>query len=658
MMQPKMAKNYWGFDIKNIDATVRPQDDFFHYANGGWLKKTKIPPSESRWGSFMALRYKTDTQLRMLINELLKHKSYKTGSPEQMVHDAYVAAADLKTRNKLDVGPMAPWRLMVRDINSHEELLRAIAKLHVLGVDVCWGTIVDQDAKNSERYMLHLWQGGISMPDRDYYLVDAPEQKRVRDAFVAHMGRLLKLAGYSAQEAAQTQKAVMEIETALAKAAMKKEDTRDAEKTYHKFTLKELQKISPSVNWADYAKRTHAAGIKDVIVGQPGFFKAISKMLTSIPLEKWKLYMEWHVVSDLSGLLSERFVKENFTYSSILSGQKKMKPLWRRALGATGVAGEALGKLYVERYFPASSKKTMDGLVTDLFDVYEDRIKQLDWMSAGTKRKAINKLRAMNRKVGYPKKWESYRGLELRADDHFGNMLRSAQWHHRKEMAKLRKSIDRNEWHMTPQTVNAYCNFNMNEIVFPAAILQWPFFDAKADMAVNYGAIGAVIGHEVTHGFDDQGSKFDGRGTMKGWWSAADRKRFMDKSKQFVSQANQIEVEPGVHINGRLTLGENIADMGGLVIGYEAYQKYLAKKGRTVISNLSPEQRFFLGFAQMEQELARPEFRKLAALTDPHADHIWRVNGPLSNFEPFYKTFNVKKGDKLYRDPKSRAQIW
>jgi len=654
-MHPHM---YWGFDTKNIDTKIRPQDDFYHYANGGWLKKTTIPPAESRWGSFVTLGYKTDKQLRTLINELLKHKNFKRGTPAQMVHDAYVAASDMKTRNKLGMGPMAPWRLMVRDISSHEELLKVIAKLHVLGVGVGWGTIIDQDAKNSEKYRLHLWQGGIGMPDRDYYLLDAPEQKRVRDAYIAHMGRLLKLVGYKPAEVTQTQKAVMDIETALAKAAMRKEDTRDAEKTYHKMTLAQLQKASPAVNWAEYTKRTHAGGIKDVIVGQPDFFKAVSKMLTSIPLEKWKLYIEWHVVSDLSGLLSERFVKENFKYGSMLSGQKKMKPLWRRALGATGVVGEALGKLYVERYFPASSKRAMDALVTDLFDVYEERIKQLDWMSAATKHKAVKKLRAMTRKIGYPKKWELYRGLELRADDHFGNMLRAEEWHHRKQMAKLRKPIDRGEWHMTPQTVNAYCNFNFNEIVFPAAILQWPFFDAKADMAVNYGSIGAVIGHEVSHGFDDQGSKFDGKGNMKGWWTAQDRKRFIDKSKMFVSQASKVEVEPGVYINGQLTLGENIADMGGVVIGYEAYQKYLAKHGRKTIDGLSPEERFFLGFAQMEQEVARPEFRKLAALTDPHADHVWRVNGPLSNFEPFYKTFNVKKGDKLYRDPKSRAQIW
>jgi len=639
---------YWGFDVKNINKKVRPQDDFYHYANGGWLKKTKIPAEESRWGSFISLRYKTEKQLKTIV----------TTTRHPLVGGIYRSGLDMKRRNKLDIGPLAPLRMLVRDIKSKTDLQKALARLHVLGVSGFWGAMVDQDAKDSSKYLLHLWQGGLGMPERDYYLVDAPEQKRVRDAYVVHMGRLLKLAGFGAAEVAHTQKVVMKIETALARMSMKKEDTRDAEKTYHKLTVARLQKLSPGVDWASYFVRTHAPKVKTLIVGQPEFFKGVSRLLGNTPLKELKTYLEWHVISDASSLLSNRFIKENFKYAQVLTGQKKMRAPWRRALGATGVVGEALGKLYVERHFPAASKRAMDALVSDLFDVYEERIKRLDWMSTATKRKAVVKLRAMTRKIGYPAKWEHYKGLVVTADDYFGNMLRAEEWHHRKQMRKLRKPIDRGEWHMTPQTVNAYCNFNLNEIVFPAAILQWPFFDAKADMAVNYAGIGSVIGHEMTHGFDDQGSKFDAKGNMKVWWTAADRKRFMAKAKRFVSQANAVEVEPGVRINGQLTLGENIADMGGLVIAYDAYQRHLKKAGRETIAGLSPEQRFFFGFAQMEQELARPEFRKLMALTDPHADHVWRINGPVSNFEPFYKTFGVKKGDKLYREPKSRAKIW
>ncbi len=646
---------YWGFDVKNIDKSVRAQDDFYQYANGGWLRKTKIPPEESRWGSFIVLRYNTEHQLKKIV----------TTTKHPLVRGVYRSATDMQTRNKLDAGPMAPLRLLVRDIKNKEDLLRVIARLHVLGVSAGWGAMVDQDSKDSTKYILHLWQGGLGMPERDYYLLDKPEQKRVRSAYIVHIKKLSALAGATAKESQKISRVVLEIETALAHASMKKENARDSEKVYHKFTIVQLQKLSPNVDWADYFARTHAPNIKTLIVGQPEFFKAVSAMLETVPLEEWKTYLEWHVVSSCAGLLSERFVREQFAYVKILTGQKKMRALWRRALGATGVVGDALGEGYVKRYFPAASKHTMDALVGDLFDVYESRIKKLDWMSAATKRKAVVKLRAMKRKIGYPSKWEHYKGLSIEADDYFGNMLRAAQWHHRKQMRKLRKPIDRAEWFMYPHTVNAYHHSNLNEIVFPAAILQWPFFDPRADMAVNYAGIGSVIGHEITHGFDDQGSKFDAKGNMKSWWTTADRKRFMQKSKRFVSQANEVEVEPGVHINGQLTLGENMADMGGLVIAYEAYQRYLKKTGRlpadkagNMVAGLSPEERFFLGYAQMEREQSRPEVKKLAALTDPHAQAQWRINGPLSNFEPFYQTFNIKKGDRLYRSPSSRAQVW
>ncbi len=642
------AHMYWGFDTKNIDKKVRPQDDFYHYANGGWLKKTTIPPEESRWGSFTILRYRTERQLKKIV----------TATKHPLVSGVYRSAIDMKTRNKLDMGPLAPLRLLVRDIKTKEELLKVIARLHVLGVSGGWGAFVDQDSKDSSRYALHLWQGGLGLPERDYYLLDKPEQKRVRVAYVAHIKKLSTLAGASSAEAKKIAKVVLAIETKLAKASMKKEDARDSEKVYHKLTLAQLQKLSPNIDWAAYFAKTHAPKLKTLIVGQPEFFKAISKMLKIIPLEEWKKYLEWHVLADCAGLLSWRFVCEQFNWIKILTGQKKISPLWRRALGATGSVGEALGALYVKEYFPATSRRAIDALVSDLFKVYESRIKKLDWMSAATKRKAVVKLHAMTRKIGYPKKWERYKGLVVKPSDYFGNMLRAGEWHHRKQMRKLRKQIDRGEWHMTPQTVNAYFSPSLNEIVFPAAILQWPFFDARADEAVNYAGIGSVIGHEMTHGFDDQGSKFDAKGNMRSWWTAADRKRFTQKGKQFVSQANAVEVETGVHINGQLTLGENIADMGGLVIAYEAYQRHLKKTGEKVIAGLSPEERFFFGFAQMEQEKAWPEVRKLAALTDPHADHVWRINGPLSNFEPFYKALNIKKGDILYRPPASRAQIW
>src|SRR3989344_1698089 len=367
----KRPKNYWGFDTKNIDKSVRVQDDFYHYANGGWLKKTKIPPEESRWGSFTILRYRTEQQLKKIV----------TATRHPLVRGIYRSAIDMKTRNKLDAGPMAPLRLLVRDIKNKNDLLKVIARLHVLGVSAGWGAMVDQDSKDSSKYLLHLWQGGLGLPERDYYLLDKPEQKRVRAAYKQHIKNMLKLTNHKSQTIQKIVDTIMRIETALAQASMKKEDTRDSEKVYHKLTLAQLQKLCPAVDWKLYFASTLVPSIQSLIVGQPEFFKALSKIIETTLLEDLKTYLEWRVVSDLSPLLSDRFVKENFTYASVLTGQKKMRALWRRALGATGIVGEALGRLYVKRHFPAASKRTMDALVSDLFDVYESRIKKLDWMS-------------------------------------------------------------------------------------------------------------------------------------------------------------------------------------------------------------------------------------------------------------------------------------
>lgn len=655
-----MAGRNWGFDMSAIDESVRPQDDFYHYANGGWIKRTEIPSDEARWGSFNTLRYDTEHQLKAIMDDLLKLPTYKRGSNEQLVCDYYRAAFDMPLRNKLGAKPLEKLLEKVHSIQTKEDFLERLAYFHVIGISGFWGAFVDQDSKNSTRYVLHLWQGGLGMPDRDYYLLDTPEQKRVRDEYGHHIERLTRLAGKSQAEAARIKRVVMDIETRLARASMKKEDTRDAEKTYHKKTLPQIQALSPAVDWKKYITQTGAQKSSDIIVGQPEFFKSLSKLLKSTPLEKLKTYLEWHLLNDCASLLSEPFVKENFYfYATVLSGVKVMKPLWRRALGsANGALGDALGKLYVRKYFPASSKRAMDSLVSDLFAAYAKRIRELDWMSPATKKKALTKLAAMNRKIGYPVKWRTYRGLNVDAGDYFGNVLRSETYEHRRNMDKLGRPIDRKEWYMPPQTVNAYFHPTLNDIVFPAAILQWPFFDAAADAAVNYAGIGSVIGHEITHGFDDQGAKFDNKGNLRTWWTKEDVKRFTEKTKPFIEQAGKEIAADGVYINGALTLGENMADSGGLIIAYDAYQKHLKKTGRKTIGGLSPEARFFLGFAQMEREVARPEGIKMRALTDPHAPAPWRINGPLSNFEPFYKAFNLSRKHKLYRRPEDRAQVW
>lgn len=656
----KRGKNWWGFETNSIDKTVRPQDDFYAYANGNWIKNTKIPEEESRWGAFITLRVETEHQLKALVDKLLKGKRHTKGSPEQMVSDYYRSAIDMKVRNKLGLQPLTELLEEIRSIKNKNELLETVARLHVQGVSGFWGTLVDQDSKDSTKYILTFWQGGLSLPDRDYYLLDKPEQTRVRDAYVVHIKRLMALAGRSDAKARAVASIVMNIETKLAQASMKKEDTRDPEKVYHKMSFAGLIKIAPAVNWKKYVAQTGAQTAKQLMISQPKFFAFASKLIATTPLEDLKIYLEWHTLNDSASLLSEEFVHANFDfYATVLSGVKVMKPLWRRALAATnGALGETLGKVYVAAYFPPASKKAMDSLVNDLFAAYTKRILKLDWMTPATKKKALVKLRAMNRKIGYPNTWKSYKGLVVASDDYFGNAVRSSVFEHYRNMKKLGHPIDRGEWFMYPQTVNAYFAPNLNDIVFPAAILQWPFFDAKADAAMNYASIGSVIGHEITHGFDDSGAKFDSKGNMKNWWSKTDVKKFTAKTKPFINQANKECVLEEVYINGQLTLGENMADSGGLAIAFDAYQHHLSKVGRKDIQGLTPEQRFFYAYAQQEQELKRPEILKMFTLVDPHAPPEWRINGPLSNFEPFYKTFGVKKGDKLYRDPKTRAQIW
>ncbi len=656
----KTSKNYWGFDVRDMDKTVRPQDDFYHYANGGWLKKNKIPSTEGRWGSFTMLRVETEHQLKAIVEELFTKKNLKKGTPEQMVRDLYDSGMNLTIREKLGTTPLNSFFEAINSIQTLDDLQKVIAQFHYVGPSVPWTVGIDQDSKDSSKYALHIVQSGLGLPDKEYYLKDSPEVIRVREAYKKHLSVIFGLLGYTKEQAAARTQTVMQVETRLAKISMDKEDTRDAEKTYYKKSLAELARLTPNIKWNQYWKEAHIPRMSYVIVAQPRFIQGVSKLLKEIPLEDWKVYLEWHVTDDAAPFLTRAFTKANFAfYGTALAGIKKMKPDWRRALGvANGVLGEALGQLYVKRHFTPHAKRKMDELVSDLFAAYEKRISALSWMTPATKRKAVQKLRMITRKIGYPKKWKSYKGLEIKPDTYFENILRSAEFEHRRQMKKLKGPIDRDEWHMSPQTVNAYCNFNLNEIVFPAAILQPPFFSLDADDAVNYGAIGYTIGHEMTHAFDDQGAKFDGRGNMKTWWTTKDKKQFEKKGKILVKQYNEYEVSGGVSVNGQLTLGENIADLGGVYIAYDAYQERLKKTGRKNIHGLTPEQRFFFGMAQQERELIRPELEKMFALNDPHSPGIFRVNGPFSNFPPFYEAFGVKSGDKLYRKKEDRAEIW
>lgn len=654
----KATHTGWGFDTKAMDLSVRPQDDFYQYANGNWLKKSKIPAEEARWGSFNILRHETEKQLLALVEKMKKVLTAK-GSSEQLVRDMYTAGMDMKARNALGLKPIIPYLKKIDAIKDQKSLTKVLGELHVLGITVPWGYAVDQDSKNSSKYVLHFYQSGLGLPDREYYLEDEPEYLRVRKAYTPFIVKMHRLLGLSQKDATSASKTILKIETALARLSMKKEDTRDAEKTYHKFSLAEFKKFG-GIAWSDFLKAARIPTVPYIIVTQPEFVRGAAKLITELSIEDMKTYLRWHLFLDSAPYLSDSIIKTNFEfYGRVLMGQKVMRPLWRRVLGTVnGSVGFALGRIYIEKHFTHEAKKKMNELVNDLFEAYEARMHALDWMSPATKKKAIYKLRAVSRKIGYPTKWKSYAGLLLKPNDFFGNVLRSGEHGRKRELAKLKKKIDRSEWHMTPQTVNAYCNFNLNEIVFPAAMLQHPFFSLTADAAINYGAIGSVIGHELTHAFDDQGSKFDAVGNMKRWWTDSDRKHFEKKAKILVDQYSAFTVADGVHVNGQLTLGENIADLGGAVIAYDAHQRHILKHGRHDIDGFTPEQRFFLGFAQQEQELTRPEFAKTAAKTDPHSPAPTRINGPLVHVDGFYTAFNVKKGDKLFRDPKTRAYIW
>ncbi len=653
-----MKKNGWGFDVRDIDTGVRAQDDFFHYASGGWMKRNPIPKTESRWGSFTLLRRTTDIQLRTLLQKIVSKRRAAKGSLEQMIRDFYRSGIDQKRRTTLGLVPLAPLLKRIQDMETPKDLLRVLARHERIGLSGIWGSGIDQDMRKSERYIIYLGQGGLGMPDRDYYLKDDAESVRVRNAYEKYLIGIRTLSG-GTKTAKRDAATVLKIETALAKASMRKEDLRDVDKTYHKKSLSQLATLAPRIDWKEYFKILGAQP-KNVIVMQPDFFVAVEKMFFSFPIDEWKVYLATHLIGDMAACLTPALEKHSFAfYGTALTGTKDLKPLWRRVLRVVNSAlSEAFGALYVREYFPAAAKRKVAVIVEDLFRAYEARIKHLDWMSMETKQKAIQKLRLMNRKLGYPDRWKSYKGLVITADDYVGNVLRVAEFEHKRAIRRLSKPVDRKEWFMSPQTVNAYCSFFLNDIVFPAAILQHPFFDVAADDAFNYGAIGSVIGHEITHGFDDQGAKFDGKGNRKTWWTKTDRARFDKKAEHIVREFNAYAVAPGMNVNGKLTLGENIADLGGISIAYDAYQSRLAKIGRKNIDGYTPEQRFFLGYAATEREQERPEFRKTQVMTDPHAPSRFRVNGPLSNLPEFYEAFNVQKGDALYREPKNRAKIW
>jgi predicted metalloendopeptidase len=659
--KPKIDKNPPPFDVKNMDPSVKPCDDFFTYANGTWLKKTPIPPEESRWGSFNELIEKNNDALREVAEKAAKAKLDPKLAPEvQKVADYYASGMNEKAIDAAKAKPLEGEFKRIEAMKDRNDLLKEIAHLHNMDVGVFFGFTSGQDDKNSTMVIGQAFQGGLGMPDRDYYTKEDEPSKKLRDQYVAHVTKMLTLLGEPASAAADHAKKIMTLETSLAVPSRTRVELRDPQKNYNKMSQADLQQLTPDWKWSDYFKEIKLTEPGDINVGQPDFFKAANQVLINTSLDDWKTYLRWHLINATAPELSSDFVNENFNFfGSTLTGAKQLKPRWKRVVTSTdGALGEALGKLYVADYFPPESKARMTELVKNIQEAMSDSIKSRDWMDDATKQEALKKLAAFTVKIGYPDKWRDYSTLKIDKGPYVLNATRAEMFEVDRQLKKVGKPVDRSEWGMTPPTVNAYYNPNMNEIVFPAGILQPPFFSAKADDAINYGGIGAVIAHEVTHGFDDQGRQYDAVGNLRDWWTPDSAAKYKERADKIVKQYAEYEPLPGMHINGELTQGENIADDGGVKIAYAALQKALAKKPQEKIDGFTPEQRFFLGWAQVWRANIRDEALKLRLNTDPHSPAKYRCNGPLSNTPEFQKAFNLPDTCPMVRPADKRVSIW
>jgi predicted metalloendopeptidase len=655
---PAGGKLSSGIAVEYIDPAVRAQDDFFTHLSGKWLATTEIPADKSSWGTFVKLYDDIQPQLRAIIEQAAANPA--AGADAQRIGDFYASYMDEARLEQLGTAPLNAELAKIAALQDKKELPALIARNNQTGLSAPIDLGIHQDNKDSTKYVVDFSQSGLGLPDRDYYLKkDDAQLADTLAKYQQHIVNQLTLAGD--KDAAAKAQAIVALETELAKIQWSKVELRDPVKAYNKVEVAKLNALTPGYDWNAYLDALKITGkVNYVIVSQPTYLTAFSTLLAATPLDTWKAYFEWHAVRANAPYLSKGFVDENFAfYGTVLSGAKEMRPRWKRGVSTVeGALGETVGKVYVEQHFPAERKARMDELVKNLLVAYKQSIDKLDWMSPATKKQAQAKLAKFTTKIGYPNKWRDYSALSVTRDDLVGNVRRSRQADYDKEINKLGKPIDRDEWGMTPQTVNAYYNPEMNEIVFPAAILQPPFFDANADDAANYGGIGAVIGHEISHGFDDQGAQYDGDGNLRDWWSAADHKNFEAKTKALVAQYDAFSPVPGYHVNGQLTLGENIADNSGVAIAYKAYKLSLHGKPAPVIDGLTGDQRFFMGFAQVwRMKMREPEQIRLIK-SDPHAPGQFRANGTMRNQPGFYEAFKVKQGDKMYLAPKDRVIIW
>lgn len=646
-----------GITLANLDTTVKPGDNFFHYVNGNWLKKTSIPADKSSYGIWHVLIDKAQEDVRAIIEESASG-NFPQGSDEQKVGDFYQAYLDMKVRDSIGVTPLASDFQKIDAISNYKALAAYFAYANRSGHMVPFSLGVTEDFKNPTTYMLYTWQGGIGLPEREYYLLDDEKSKTLRNQYVVHIGNMLKLGGIADNETKAKQ--IMALETALASRHMKKEDTRNMVLIYNKYAIKDLRSLMPDFDWNAFLQESSIKNMDTVVITQVEYTKALNDLIKNTPLNTWKDYLKWSLINNSASVLSSDLDSANFEFfGKTLYGTQEQRPQWRRAVDMVNNSmGEIVGKVYVSKHFSPEAKAHMLGLVGNLLKAYEASIKELTWMGPETKKQALDKLSKFTPKIGYPDKWRDYSGLEVKKNDLYNNVKRATEFEYNYNLNKLGKPVDRTAWQLTPQTLNAYYNPSMNEIVFPAAILQPPFFDMTAEDAVNYGGIGAVIGHEIGHGFDDQGSTFDGDGVLRNWWTETDRTEFTKRTEALVAQYNDFKVFNDLNVNGKFTLGENIGDLGGLSIALKAYTMSLNGKPSVVLDGFTGEQRVFLGWAQVWLTKAREEYLRVQVGSDPHSPAKFRVNGVVRNIPEFYSAFNVTETDSLYLAPDKRVKIW
>ncbi len=646
------------FDKTCMDTTVRPGDNFFQYASGNWVKHTEIPASETAWGSFYTLADDNQKNIKKILEEIAA-KNNPGGGTEQKVADFYLSGMDTLHIEKLGYSPIKPLLSKIDGITNYKELLNLVADEYKEGNEFLLGLGVGPDDKISTKNIVGLGQAGLGLPNRDYYFNNDVATQQIRKAYVAYIAKLFTLIGLDGATASKQADAILKLETAIAGSHSTPVELRDPIKNYNKFSVVEFQKQIPDIDLKNVLDRM-LIKTDTLLVGQPKYYQTLNKLLKTQPIAIWKAKLKFEAVSDAAPYLSKDFDNARFDfYGKALNGQKQQKERWKRiARVVDGGLGELLGQLYVARYFKPEAKERMLALVNNLQSVYKSRIEKLDWMSAETKACALAKLEKFMKKIGYPDEWKNYNDVQIDRTNYYKNIQSIGRHDYQEMIKKLNKPVDRTEWGMTPPTVNAYYNPSFNEIVFPAGILQFPFFDFGADDAINYGAIGAVIGHEMTHGFDDQGRQYDQNGNLKDWWTKVDAEKFKAKTQAIVNQYNQYAVLDNLKVNGNLTLGENIADIGGLAIAYQAFKMTEQGKRNEKVDGLTADQRFFLSFAQVWRIKLRDEAIRMRINTDPHSPAMYRVNGPLSNTDAFYIAFNIKPGDKMYRPENERVRIW